>query len=202
MKITFDIGAVAVVAGGIGRRPLQGHLLLEAAGLAVGRLPVSAQPAGADVLLLAAAARVGPLVGVQPLVQLEVDELGELGRAEIASVGLLSRVQSQMRLEVGRAAEPLLANVALVRLLSRVHQVVLLQVGQLRETLGANVAFERPFARVRPQVDLEVGQLAERLVANVALVVHLSVLLLQRVRQRPVAAALASRRRTAGTDGR
>lgn len=113
------------------------------------------QTAGADVLLLAAAARVRPLVGVQPLVQLQVDELREFGRAQVARVRLLARVQAQVRLQIGRAAEALLANVALVRLLARVHQVVLLQVRQLRETLGAHVALERPLATVRPQVNLQ-----------------------------------------------
>jgi len=67
-----------------------------------------------------------------------------------------------------------------------VDKVVLLEVGQLREALGADVALEGPLARVRPQVHLEVGELAKSLVADVALVVHLSVLFLQRVGQRPV----------------
>jgi hypothetical protein len=125
-------------------------------------------------------------------VQLQVDELGEFGRTQIAGVGLLAGMQSQMGLEIGRAAEPLLANVALVRFLSSVDQVVLLEVGQLGETLGADVALEGTLAGMRPQVNFQVGQLAERLVANVALVVHFAVLLLQRVRQRAVAAPLAS----------
>lgn len=70
------------------------------------------------------------------------------------------------------------------------HQMVFLQVRQLGEALGADVALERPLARVGAQVHLEVGQLAERLVAHVALVVHLAVLLLQRVRQRSVTAGV------------
>ena len=44
---------------------------------------------------------------------------------------------------------------------------------------------------MRPQVHLQVRQLAEGLEADVALVVHLPVLLLQRIRQRPVAARAA-----------
>lgn len=65
-------------------------------------------------------------------------------------------------------------------------EVMLLQVGKLRETLGANVTLERPLAGMSPQMYLEIRQLAERLAAHVALVMHLAVLLLQRVRQRPV----------------
>jgi len=164
---------------------------------------VGPQSAGADVLLLASAASVRSLVGVQSLVQFQVDKLGEFGRTQIAGVRLLAGMQPQMGLEIGRAAEPLFANVALVRFLSSVHQVVLLQVGQLGETLGADIAFEGALAGMRPQVNFQVRQLAECLVANVALVVHFSVLLLQRVRQRTVTAALASvRRRTARADGR
>jgi hypothetical protein len=140
---------------------------------------------------------------VQSLVQLQEDELGEFGRTKIAGVGLLAGMQPQMCLEIGRAAESLLANAALVRFLPSVDQVVLLEVGQLGENLGADVALEGALAGMRPQVKFQVGQLAERLAANVALVVHFSVLLLQRVRQRAVAAPLASvGRRTARSDGR
>lgn len=63
---------------------------------------------------------------------------------------------------------------------------MLLQVGQLRETLGANVTLERPLPGMGPQMHLEIRQLAERFATHVALVMHLAVLLLQRVRQRPV----------------
>ena len=112
------------------------------------------QPAGTDVLLLAAPTRVGSFVGVEPFVKFQVNELSELGRTQVAGVGLLPRMEPQVRLEVRSAAEPLLANVALVGLLSGVHQVVLLKVGQLRETLGAHVAFERSLPGVRTQVHL------------------------------------------------
>lgn len=170
--------------------------------------------ARADVLLVAALAGVRPFVGVQPLVQLEVNELGEFRGAQVAGVGLLAGMQSQMSLEVGGRAEPLLADLALVRflacarvsytyisssfetkrsllyslpiLLTCMDEVMLLQVGKLRETLGANVTLERPLAGMSPQMYLEIRQLAERLAAHVALVMHLAVLLLQRVRQRPV----------------
>ena len=54
---------------------------------------------------------------MQPLVQLEVDELRELGRAAVAGVGLGARVEPHVRLQVRRRAEALLALVALVRLL-------------------------------------------------------------------------------------
>ena len=55
---------------------------------------------------------------MQPLVQLEVDELRELGRAAVARVGLRARVEPHVRLQVRRRAEPLLALGALVRLLT------------------------------------------------------------------------------------
>lgn len=64
---------------------------------------------------------------------------------------------------------------------------MLLQMRQLSEALGADVALERSFPGVRPQVHLEVRQLPERLAAYVALVVHLPVLFLERIRQRSVA---------------
>lgn len=70
--------------------------------------------------------------------------------------------------------------------LTGVDEMMLLQMGQLRETLGANVTLERPLAGMGPQMYLEIRQLAERLATHVALVMHLAVLLLQRVRQRPV----------------
>lgn len=150
----INIRSVAIVSCRVSGRPLQGELLFKTAGFAICRLPVSPQPAGTDVLLLAAPTRVGSFVGVEPFVKFQVNELSELGRTQVAGVGLLPRMEPQVRLEVRSAAEPLLANVALVGLLSGVHQVVLLKVGQLRETLGAHVAFERSLPGVRPQVHL------------------------------------------------
>lgn len=55
---------------------------------------------------------------MQSLVQLEVDELGELGGAQVAGVRLLARVQPQVGLEVGGRAEAFVADVALVRFLA------------------------------------------------------------------------------------
>lgn len=164
----------------------KGELILDIVRPATGRLPMGPKTARADVLLVAALAGIRPFVGVQPLVQLEVNELGEFRGAQVAGVGLLAGMQSQMSLEVGGRAEPLLADLALVRFLACMDEVMLLQVGKLRETLGANVTLERPLAGMSPQMYLEIRQLAERLAAHVALVMHLAVLLLQRVRQRPV----------------
>jgi hypothetical protein len=182
--------------------------------LAIGRLPVGPHSAGADELLLASAfdASVGPF-GLQSLVQLKLDELGEsFGRTQIAGVGLLAGMQTQVLLEMGLLAEPLranvalvrflpsvdqvvlleiglvtepcLADVALVRFLPSVDQVVLLEVGQLGEPLLADVALEGALAGMRSQVSFQVAQLTERLLANVALVVQFAALFLQRVRQR------------------
>ena len=61
--------------------------------LAVARLPVHAQSAGADVLFLAVAALVGPLVGVRPPVHLEVVRAVEPLLTHVASKRLLSRVE-------------------------------------------------------------------------------------------------------------
>ena len=95
--------------------------------LAVARLPVIAKSVDADVLLLAAPALVGPLVGVQKRVQLEV----------------------------GLPAEPLLTYVATKRLLSRVNSQMIFEVVVLIETLAANLAFKRSFARVYPHMGVD-----------------------------------------------
>ena len=65
-------------------------------------LPVGSKSGRADVGLAAAGAGEGSLVVVQPVVQLQVDELGEAGLALVALVGLRTRVQSQVGLQVGR----------------------------------------------------------------------------------------------------
>lgn len=52
-------------------------------------LQVKSQAAQVDVVAVAVGAFVWTLAGVQALVQLEVDKLGELGWAEFAVVGLL-----------------------------------------------------------------------------------------------------------------
>ena len=49
--------------------------------------------AGADIFLLASAARVRPLVGVQPFVEFQVDELRKFGRTQVTSVGFLSGME-------------------------------------------------------------------------------------------------------------
>jgi len=67
--------------------------------------------------------------------------------------------------------------------LTGVDKMMLLQMRELRKALGADGAFEGPFARVRPKVHFKVRQLAKSLAAHVALVMHLAVLLLERIRQ-------------------
>lgn len=67
------------------------------------------------------------------------------------------------------------------------NQVVFLEVGELSETLGADVTLERPFSRMRSEVDLEIAELTECLVADVTFVVHLAILLFQRIGKAPVA---------------
>lgn len=83
---------VLVVPGRRAGGGRQRQLLLHVVRPAARRLPVRPEAGRADVLLVAALARVGALVGVQPLVKLQVDELGELGGAQITGVRLLTRV--------------------------------------------------------------------------------------------------------------
>lgn len=68
------------------------------------------QAAQVNVVAMAVRAFVWTLAGVQALVQLEMDELGELGWAEFAVVGLLTRVQAQVSFQVAGAAEALVTN--------------------------------------------------------------------------------------------
>lgn len=56
-------------------------------------------------MAVAVGAFVWTLAGVQALVELEVDELGELCRAELAVVRLLPRVKAQVGFQVAGAAE-------------------------------------------------------------------------------------------------
>lgn len=72
------------------------------------------------------------------------------------------------------------------------YKVMFLQVRKLSEALGAHVALEWPLPRVCPQVHLQVRELAECLEAHIAFVVHFTVLLLQRVRQRSVTAGVVA----------
>lgn len=73
-------------------------------------LQVEPQAAQVDVVAVAVGAFVRSLAGVQPLVQLEVDELGELCGAEFAVVRLLPRVEAEVGFQVAGAAETLVAN--------------------------------------------------------------------------------------------
>lgn len=66
------------------------------------------------------------------------------------------------------------------------HEMMFLEMCELRETLGADVTLEGPLAGMCSEVHLEVRQLTEGLAADVAFVVHLAILLLERVRQRSV----------------
>lgn len=150
-------------------------------------LKVEPQAAQVDVVAVAVGAFVWTLTGVQALVQFQVDELGELGGAELAVVGLLAGVQAEVSLQVAGAAETLVTNLAFMRLFSSVDQVVFLQVSQLSETFVTGLTFEGPLSTVDTKMNLQVGQLSEGFAADVALVLDLAVLLLQWVRQRLVA---------------
>ena len=77
VDVIIDIVVIAVVVGF--ERRVE-HLDVRVSGQTAARLPVCLQPAGADVLAAALGALVRSLVGVQPAVQLQVNELRELGR--------------------------------------------------------------------------------------------------------------------------
>lgn len=74
------VGAVQLLQAGLAARVRCHAVALE----------VEPQAAHVDVVAVAVRAFVWTLAGVQALVQFEVDELGELGRAELAVVRLLS----------------------------------------------------------------------------------------------------------------
>lgn len=99
------VGPLQVVQGG-----LAGEGGVSASSRQAVALEVEPQAAQVDVVAVAAGALVRSLARVQALVELEVDELGELGRAELAVVGLLARVQAEVGLEVAGAAESLVAH--------------------------------------------------------------------------------------------
>ena len=82
-------------------RPLICGLDLLLSRLTVGGLPVGTESAGTDVALVAEAACEGPFIGVETLVELEVDILGEAGAALLTTVWLGARVQPQVGLQVG-----------------------------------------------------------------------------------------------------
>lgn len=71
--------------------------------------------------------------------------------------------------------------------LTGMHEMMLLEVRELRKTFGTNIALEGSFTGVRPQMYFEIRQLTEGFAANVAFVMHLAVLLLERIRQRSIA---------------
>lgn len=88
LGVLADVEAFDLLVGAL-------HLLQRgrSAGAGVGgqavTLQVKSEAAQVDVVAVAVGAFVRTLAGVQPLVQFEVDELGELGRAEFAVVGFL-----------------------------------------------------------------------------------------------------------------
>ena len=152
---------------------------------------MSAQIAGVDVRLWAAAALVGPLVVVHMFVQLEIVRPGEPLLTNVASKLLsgvdsnmplqgdvlhetlatnlafkrsFARVNTKMCLEVPIFGEPPLADAAPVRLLSCVDIAHMPhKVAFLRETFAANLAREQPFARMNTNMGLDIAQLAARL---------------------------------------
>lgn len=63
-----------------------------------------------NVALVALGTLVGPLSGMEPLVQLQVHELRELGRADLTLVWLLSRMQSKVGLQIACAAKSLVTD--------------------------------------------------------------------------------------------
>ena len=110
------------------------------------------QAGGGDVRLGTGGADKRPLVVVQPLVQLEVDVLGEARRTLVTVVGLLATVQSRVRLQVGAGGKSFATVFTGERLLAGVHEQVFLEVGQLGEVLGTFFALERSDTRVCTKV--------------------------------------------------
>lgn len=68
----------------------QRQLLFQVIWLAARRFPVRSETRRADVLFITTLAYVRPIVGMQPLVQLQVYELGELLRAQVTRVRFLA----------------------------------------------------------------------------------------------------------------
>lgn len=83
LGVFADVKAVDLLVGAV--YLLQGGLSGDGRAVA---LQVKPQAAQVDVVAVAVGAFVRTLAGVQALVQLEVDKLGELGWAEFAVVGL------------------------------------------------------------------------------------------------------------------
>ena len=68
---------------------------------ALGCLPVCPQSRGRDVRLATGAADEGSLIVVEPLVQLQVDKLGEAQRTLLTSKWFLSLVKPHVGFQVG-----------------------------------------------------------------------------------------------------
>ena len=62
-----------------------------------------------------------------------------------------------------------------------------LEMCELCEALSAHIALEGTLARVGAQMHLQIRELPESLAANIALIMHLAIFLLERIRQRSVA---------------
>lgn len=64
------------------------------------------------VLFAASAARKRPIIGVQPLVESQMNVLSEFGLADFAVIGFGSVVQTQVGLQVRGRGESLVADLA------------------------------------------------------------------------------------------
>jgi len=62
------------------------------------------------------------------------------------------------------------------------YEMMFLKMCELRETLGTDIALEGSFAGMCSEVHLEIRQLTEGFAADVAFIMHLAILLLERVR--------------------
>lgn len=77
-----------------------GHLDVGVYGHAPAHLPVVLERRCRNVLAFALRTDIGPLVGVLPAMQLEVNVLREFERAQLAGIRFLTTVQPHVRLEV------------------------------------------------------------------------------------------------------
>lgn len=104
------VDALQLVQGGPSGDGPGGGAARGGAGHQAVALHVEPQAAQVDVVAVAVWALVRTLAGVQALVQLEMDKLGELGRAQLALVRLLARMEAQVGLQVAGAAEALVTH--------------------------------------------------------------------------------------------
>lgn len=175
LGVLADIEALDLLVGAL--HLLQGRLAGDgrAAGGQAVAFQVEPQAAQVDVVAVAVRTLVRALAGVQALVELEVDELGELGRAEFAVVGLLPRVEAQVRLQVAGAAEALMTHLEEggTRREDEVSQRTaacrLELVETKRSAFSPYLAFMRLLPRVDQEVLLQVSQLGEAFVAGLTL---------------------------------